>query len=272
MIAAANENSGFLKNALELAVEWMELWGALTLFGLVAWAVGLYKVMVSPTRDARLSALYGLTAVGYTATWMAGWLVMKSLGYSVNTWWIVSSILFGLVSVVGSFMRTFLSSKGRLYNGLAVIGYSLAIASVVTQTSDSISIVGATITALIIGGLAVWLLPATTHPIDSDTVKHLVVRGFKWMAWAEGATVLILFLLYMPAKRILGINLDGGTGLIGWTHGIVVLLYVLSLTLTFRELRWTWLHYFAGGFASFFPFGTLVFERKMFPKSASSEE
>ena len=49
------------------------------------------------------------------------------------------------------------------------------------------------------------------------------------MAWVEGMTVLVLFLLYLPAKKLLDfINLDGGTGLIGWTHGVFVILYVLA--------------------------------------------
>ena len=41
-------------------------------------------------------------------------------------------------------------------------------------------------------------------------------------------------------------------------------LYVLALTFTFRKLRWSWTQYIAGGLSSFLPFGTFIFERKIY--------
>ena len=114
-------------------------------------------------------------------------------------------------------------------------------------------------------------LPVTNQNVEHNLVESQVIRGFKWMAWVEGMTVLVLFLLYLPAKKLLSINLDGGTGLIGWTHGVFVIVYVLSLTFTFRTLKWSWGKYIAGGLSSFLPFGTFIFERKVFVSSTSEE-
>lgn len=247
-------------------MEWYDLWRLLKWFGLSVWAIGLHQVMVSPKQDDRLKALYRYTVFGFALTWMAGWLMMKHLGYSMGASWILHSMLFGLISMVGSFLRTFSRSKGQLYNAIISIGFALSISSMVVRTGNESSIGLVMAVSLIIGGLGAWLLPSNNDPHPFETVEESVVRGFKWMARIEGATVVILFLLYLPAKKILDINLDGGTGLIGWTHGVFVILYVLSLTFTFRALKWSWMQYFTGGFSSFLPFGTLLFERKMFRK------
>ena len=247
-------------------MEWIELWRLLKWFGLSMWAMGLHQVMVSPRQDDRLKALYGFTAFGFALTWMSGWLMMKHLGYSMGASWILHSMLFGLISLGGSFLRTFSNSKGRLYNAIISIGFTLSISSMVVRTGNESSIGLVMAVSLIIGGLGAWFLPSQSEPHEPESMDEWVARGFKWMAWVEGATVLVLFLVYIPAKKLMGINLDGGTGLIGWTHGVFVILYVFSLTFTFRALKWSLKQYLVGGFASFFPFGTFIFERKMFPK------
>ena len=120
--------------------------------------------------------------------------------------------------------------------------------------------------SLFVGGLGAWILPSCSESHESESTTKWVARGFTWIARIEGATVLVLFLLYLPAKKLLEFNLDGGTGLIGWTHGVFVILYVVSLTFTSRALNWSWKRTCIGGFASFLPFGTFVFERKVFPQ------
>ena len=219
--------------------------------------------MVSPGKNERLKALYGFTVFGYSLTWMAGWLMMKDLGHGFGDPWIGTAMLFGLFSISGSFLRAFSQSKGRLFNAIATVGFTISIASIIIQNEESISPELALGLSLVLGGLAAWFLPSESNEKLSENIQESVVLGFKWMAWVEGATVLILFLLYIPAKKILDVNLDGGTGLIGWTHGVFVVVYVLSLTFTYRELKWSFFQYFMGGFASFFPFGTIYFERKM---------
>ena len=237
--------------------------------GLSMWAMGLYQVAVNAKQDERLKALYSFVVFGFALTWMAGWLMMKHLGYSMGASWISNAMLFGLVSMVGSFLRAFSVAKGRIYNAMIWIGFALSIAMMVVRTGDGATLGVASSVAIIFGGLMSMREPLEELEVPVDTVELQVVQGFKWMAWVEGLTVLVLFLLYLPAK-LLSINLDGGTGLIGWTHGVFVILYVLSLTFTFRTLKWSWKQYIGGGFSSFFPFGTFVFERRIFSAQKST--
>jgi integral membrane protein len=248
-------------------MEWYALWRLLKWIGLSMWAMGLYQVMVSSKQSKRLKALYGLTVFGFAFTWMTGWLMMKHMGYSMGDSWISTAILCSLISMLGSFLRAFANSRGKLYNGMILIGFALSIALMVVR-SDDIRVLSTLASGLVlIGGLSARFLPFESEADTDVNVENAVIDGFKWMAWVEGMTVLVLFLLYIPAKKILHINLDGGTGLIGWTHGVFVIVYVLSLTFTFRRLNWSWRQYIAGGLSSFFPFGTFIFERKVLVKS-----
>ena len=206
-------------------MEWYLLWRWLKWLGVSMWAMGLYQVAVSPKQDERLKALYGLTVFGFALTWIAGWWMMKHLGYSMGASWISNAMLFGLISMVGSFLRAFSVDKGKLYNGLIWIGFTLSMAAMVVRTGDSATVGLVSAVSVVFGGLMAMRLPVTNQNVEHNLVESQVIRGFKWMAWVEGMTVLVLFLLYLPAKKLLSINLDGGTGLIGWTHGVFVILY-----------------------------------------------
>ena len=247
-------------------MEWIETGRLLKWFGLSMWAIGIHQVMVSPRQEDRLKGLYGFTAFGFALTWTAGWAMMKALGYPMNAPWILLSMLFGLISLGGSFLRAFSDSRGQVYNAILSIGFTLSIASMVVRTGNDRSLGIALALSLFVGGLGAWILPSRSESHESESTTKWVARGFTWIARIEGATVLVLFLLYLPAKKLLEFNLDGGTGLIGWTHGVFVILYVVSLTFTSRALNWSWKRTCIGGFASFLPFGTFVFERKVFPQ------
>lgn len=251
-------------------MDWYLLWRLLKWVGLAMWAMGIHQVVVSSKQSDRLKALYGFTVFGFALTWMTGWLMMKHLEYSMGASWISNAMLFGLISMVGSFLRAFSTTKEKLYNAMVLIGFTLSIAAMVVRSGEATSLGVVYATSGVIGALAAWFLPSVSVEDSPQIVEKAVVRGFKWMAWVEGMTVLVLFLLYLPAKKILDINLDGGTGLIGWTHGVFVILYVLSLTFTFRKLKWSWGQYIAGGFSSFFPFGTFIFERRVLTKQEKS--
>lgn len=244
-------------------MEWYLLWRLLKWIGLLMWGMGLYRVSVQPKQTERLKGLYGFAVFGFALTWMSGWLMMKHLGYSMGARWISNAMLFGLLSISGTFLRAFSIQNGKVYNAMIWVGFALSIASMVVRTGDAATLGLVSGVAALFGGLMALGLEAGHQDESVELIESEVIRGFKWMAWVEGLTVLVLFVLYLPAKKLMGINLDGGTGMIGWTHGVFVILYVLSLTFTFRKLGWSWLQYIAGGLSSFFPFGTFIFERKV---------
>ena len=242
-------------------MEWYSLWRLLKWIGLLMWGMGLYRVSVQPKQTERLKGLYGFAVFGFALTWMSGWLMMKHLGYTLGATWISNAMLFGLLSMVGTFLRAFSTQNGKLYNAIIWVGLALSVASMVVRNGDiaAFGLVG----GVLFCGLMTMRLEGGHQDESEELIDAEVIQGFKWMAWVEGLTVLVLFLLYLPAKKLMGINLDGGTGMIGWTHGVFVILYVLSLTFTFRKLGWSWMQYVAGGLSSFFPFGTFIFERKV---------
>lgn len=240
-------------------MEWYSLWRLLKWIGLLMWGMGLYRVSVQPKQTERLKGLYEFAVFGFALTWMSGWLMMKHLGYTLGATWISNAMLFGLLSMVGTFLRAFSTQNGKLYNAMIWVGLALSVASMVVRNGD-IATFGL-VSGVLFSGLMTMRLEGEHQDESVELIDAEVIQGFKWMAWVEGLTVLVLFLLYLPAKKLMGINLDGGTGMIGWTHGVFVILYVLSLTFTFRKLGWSWMQYVAGGFSSFFPFGTFIFER-----------
>ena len=74
---------------------------------------GTVSSAANPRQDERLKALYSFTVFGFALTWISGWWMMKHLGYSMGASWISNAMLFGLVSMVGSFLRAFSDDKSK---------------------------------------------------------------------------------------------------------------------------------------------------------------
>ena len=70
----------------------------------------------------------------------------------------------------------------------------------------------------------------------------------------------------MPLRKLTGIELDGGQGWIGWTHGILVVLYLPALWSAWWSAPLSLVHVAAGFFASLLPGGTFAFERWALPR------
>ena len=269
-------------------MEWVAVWRFLKWIGLLLWGVGMYDVACQSKQDRRVKSLYTLAIPGFAITWMVGWLMMKNLGYTMGVFWISNAMLFGLISMVGTFLRAFSSSiasdstnrapslvgttRAKLYNAMSFIGLLLSLGTMVVRDGAESAHMSVVFVSLVLGGFAAWAVSTVEEETPVEPVRMNIVQGFRWVARFEGLTVLVLFLLYLPAKKVFGINIDGGTGVIGWTHGVFVILYVLSLTMTARTLKWSLGQYIVGGVSSFFPFGTFVFEHKIFNRSELSDK
>jgi integral membrane protein len=72
----------------------------------------------------------------------------------------------------------------------------------------------------------------------------------------------------MPLKRLAGISIDGDSGLIGWIHGVLVLVYMLSLAVTARAQGWGVGRVIVAFVASLVPGGAFVFERWLAKREA----
>ncbi len=251
-------------------METILLWRFIKWLGLLLWGMGVHSVMVNTDSNQKMKALYAFTISGFALTWMSGWMMMKHAGYSMGASWISNAMLLGLVSLTGTFLSAFLSTRRLTWNVLSTVGLFAAIGLMVVRTGNPVTLGLLLGLSVVVGGVLAKFGTSADQDVELDT--PMVKSGFQWIARLEGLTVLALFLLYLPAKKILGINLDGGTGMIGWTHGVFVIVYVLSLTFTARALGWSVQRWVLGGISSFFPFGTFIFEHQVFNSTETKSE
>jgi integral membrane protein len=91
---------------------------------------------------------------------------------------------------------------------------------------------------------------------DAAVVQWCVALGR-----AEGASLLALWLVAMPLKYALGLREP--VAWMGWAHGVLFLLYGVSLGSVSRVCALSWAELAQGVVASVLPFGTLWFERRL---------
>lgn len=235
--------------------------------GLLCWGMGIHSLLVEQQKSKRIAIVYGLLLFGVVVTWLDSWLLMKFLGLGMKESWISVGLLCSIASVSASFAWGFYNSFSNITRTL-VLGGFLAAIGVMTyrHSSEVLWIIG-----LVSLGMAFFLQRSSIFGVQSgvttestEDIKAEIRKGFSLVAKLEGVTVLLLFGLYMPAKHIWQIQVDFGTGIIGWGHGVFVILYLLGLACTSQVLQWSWLERIIGFFASFVPFGTIWFERWIF--------
>jgi len=241
------------------------LWRLLKWIALILWTSGMWAVVNSPSQRQRLQSLYALLLWGFAGTWLAGWGLMKALDLSMKEAWISQSMLMGLISLAAAFGLAFQSIEGWFakLSRVGVLGGLIASVGIMVFRGASELWPMVILASFLMG--AVWSRFANPMSVEKEGVQDLVVKGFRWIAWAEGATVILLFGLYMPLKYGADIVIDGGTGLLGWAHGVFVIVYMISLIFTFKALSWSWMRLILGALASFLPFGTVIFERRVLP-------
>jgi integral membrane protein len=84
---------------------------------------------------------------------------------------------------------------------------------------------------------------------------------FRLIAFMEGVSFLLLLFIAMPLKYLFGYHL--AVKYVGWLHGLLFVLYALTLLpLRFSE-RWSFGRMIYAMFLSFIPFGTFILEKKL---------
>lgn len=84
---------------------------------------------------------------------------------------------------------------------------------------------------------------------------------FLWIARLEGASLLLLLFVAMPLKY--GAGWEHATQVPGWAHGALFVAYVVLLLIVGIRERWEVVTLGLGLAASFVPFGTFAFERRV---------
>ena len=134
--------------------------------------------------------------------------------------------MFSLFSLGASFQVAHQHALQKVSKLIVVLGFSMGTSVMVFRQAEQ-TLFGIGI-SVVIGLVLGFLLQKEIE--DTQTDLETIEKGFTWVAWAEGLTVLVLFGLFMPCKYLLGINIDAGTGVIGWTHGVFVILYVIKIS------------------------------------------
>jgi integral membrane protein len=93
---------------------------------------------------------------------------------------------------------------------------------------------------------------------SSDTSA---LHRFRLTALAEGVSLLLLLLIAMPLKYFAG--QPAAVKYLGWAHGILFVLYLIFLLDAWIKLRWNFGKVLVAFFASFLPFGTFMFEKRL---------
>lgn len=237
------------------------VWRLIKFIAFALWGAGVFSLIRERAQKKGLQTLYFLIVPSFSVLWISGWLMMKLKGFSMAEPWISNTMLFSLISLIASFQVAHHSKLRSIAKIVMVIGLSMATAAMIFREPEQ-AVLGLGIS----GVLGLFLGIFLKEDSDSDpegTNLDIVEKGFTWIAWGEGATVLILFGVFMPFKYALEINIDFGTGVIAWTHGVFVIIYLIALTYAKLAFKWSWLDFVLGGFVSFFPFGTFWFEKRM---------
>lgn len=93
------------------------------------------------------------------------------------------------------------------------------------------------------------------------------VTRFRYVAYAEGISFLLLLLIAMPLKYMAGI--PEGVKYIGWAHGLLFVLYLALVMEVRSELQWSFGKVLMALVASVLPFGPFIIDRKLIPARAA---
>lgn len=94
------------------------------------------------------------------------------------------------------------------------------------------------------------------------------IRRFRFIAFWEGVSYLVLLGIAMPLKYAAGMPL--AVRIVGSLHGGLFVLYVVALFLAAGYGKWSGKRVAQGFIASLLPFGPFWFERKLDQEPAKS--
>jgi integral membrane protein len=241
-------------------------WRLAKLVALVLFAGGVIGSVARPDRAGRMRLAHGLATAGVVATWFAGFAMMRATGRSLHEPFILGAMVTSLGALGGALWHA--HRGGRASAVLAVAGLFVAVAAMVARDAGP-----ALRIALGLAGLAGgWGVVRALGPARDDGTPDLA-QAWSWFAWVarvEGLTLVLMLFVSMPLRRVTGVALDGGTGLLGWTHGVMVFVYMLAMATAGPTLGWSARTYALGFVASLVPFGTFVFERRLKTQSPTS--
>lgn len=84
---------------------------------------------------------------------------------------------------------------------------------------------------------------------------------FRMAAIAEGISYIVLLFIAMPIKYMAGE--PRAVLYTGWVHGVLFMIYILTLTIAATRLEWKFMKSMVAFVASLIPFGTFILDRSL---------
>jgi integral membrane protein len=236
------------------------------LFGLCLFVAGLAgAVLPAPSHQRARSALH-LGTIGLVLTWLGGYALLKLTDRPLASPFVLQSMFVSLFALSASWITATSARPHAGWLAAPLVGLLSALGLMVTrdQPGSAASLALSAIAPLLLGAAGgLWLAPQHTPTgHDPARLRQITLRWWTWLARAEGSSLLLLLGVITPLKRGFGWAVDPH-GYVGWLHGALVLLYLVSLWPMRRWHGWTASRLAAAFVASLLPFGTFVFERRL---------
>lgn len=87
-------------------------------------------------------------------------------------------------------------------------------------------------------------------------INNLRVIGF-----IEGVSFVFLLLIAMPLKYYF--DLPIAVKITGWIHGMLFMLYILTVLMAIKAMQWNWFSVLVALAASLIPVGTFVLDKSL---------
>lgn len=84
---------------------------------------------------------------------------------------------------------------------------------------------------------------------------------FRMVAISEGISFVVLLFIAMPLKYFAG--MAESVTYVGWVHGLLFVLYILSLLTVRSGLNWNFKKTLVAFLASLLPFGTFILDKSL---------
>jgi len=225
--------------------------------GLALFLLGLAGVVIPKRRSLRLRAAYGLLVPGFVATFSGGWLLMKLSGRAFSEPWLLAGAGAGLSALHVGFIVSHRPHSRRVSAWLAWACVGAAIAWMALRVGSAwllpVGLGGA-----FVGGLAAR--PFSNGKLElTDGDAEVALGGLVWLTRLAGASLLLVLATVLLRVQF-GLGIDGGTGLFGLTHGVLLLAYLQSLVSVRRLQHWPVGTLAAGTASALLPGGSFWFE------------
>ena len=91
--------------------------------------------------------------------------------------------------------------------------------------------------------------------------ENSTLKNFRLIAVLEGCSYILLLAVGMPLKYLF--NLREPMVYLGWTHGLLFILFCILLLRVWIQYRWSFIKVVLAFVASLVPFGTFVLDNQL---------